>query len=116
VWENPQRFQGNYRESSLAQRGVLPVQLLLPAEPRKWEDLAKQRRHSGPPAASLAAEAGAGWSVAHGPASSRAPRLAQGDGTAGRAVAELAALTHVLQKGCKTSPRQASRLHFIRVL
>ena len=70
MWENPQRFQGNYRESSLAQRHVLPIQPLLPTEetgglggaaPALWRcPLPAAAR---PPAASLVAEAGAGCSM-----------------------------------------------------
>lgn len=32
MWENPQGFQSNYREYSLAQCSVLPVLLLFPRE------------------------------------------------------------------------------------
>lgn len=32
MWENPQGFQSNYRECSLAQCSVLPILLLFPTE------------------------------------------------------------------------------------
>lgn len=32
MWENPQGFQSNYKECSLAQCSVLPVLLLFPRE------------------------------------------------------------------------------------
>lgn len=70
MWENPQRFQGNYRESSLARHGVLPIQPLLPTEEMgglgeaalalRWCPLPADARL---PAASLVAEARAGQSM-----------------------------------------------------
>lgn len=118
MWENPQRFQGNYRKSSLAQRGVLPIQSLIPTEKGGLGEAAPALRPCPLPAATHPSrpcrrdQRG----VVRGPVSGRAPPLAQGDGTERRAVAELAVPIHVLRKGWKTSPRQANCLHFIHVL
>lgn len=118
MWENPQRFQGNYRESSLAQRGVLPFQLLIPTEEMGGLGEAAPALWRCPlPTPARSIPRGRGQSrVVHGPTSDRAPQLAQRGGTERQAAAELAGLIRVLQKGWKTSPRRASCLHSVLVL